>query len=219
MIFAYTFFVNGIFIRSKTLSLEAISLPPRSGKPATGLFVALHGWGANADDVCSLATFLQLEDYQFIFPNAPFPHPQVPQGRQWYDLNDRDYEGLTESRQLLRDWLLNLEEETGIPLSKTVLAGFSQGGAMTLDVGLSLPLASLCSLSGYLHSQPQIQTATKPPVLLVHGTQDMVVPLQAAQKARDELDKLGLEVDYHELAMGHEIQPVVLDLLCDFIQR
>jgi phospholipase/carboxylesterase len=97
------------------------------------------------------------------------------------------------------------------------LAGFSQGGAMTLDVGLTFPMAGLCSLSGYLHSQPQGNAIAIPPVFVVHGKQDLVVPIQAAQKAKDVLNSMGVTVEYHELAMGHEIIPEVLTLMQNFI--
>ena len=159
-----------------------------------------------------------LPDYQYIFPNAPFPHTHVPGGKAWYDLGDQNYSGLPESRKLLLDWLQSLEETTDIPLSQTILIGFSQGGAMTLDVGLSLPLAGLCSLSGYLHSQPQMTDSPSPPVLILHGRQDNVVPLQAAQRARDELVNLGVEVEYQEFDMGHEIQPLTLAVMENFIK-
>ena len=158
-----------------------------------------------------------LPDYQFLFPDAPFPHPQVPWGKAWYSLETSDYQGLPESRQILLDWLLSLESTTGVPLSHTILSGFSQGGAMTLDVGLNFSLAGLCSLSGYLHSKPQATSSTFPPVLIVHGRQDPVVPLKAAQKARDELTALGVAVEYQEFDMGHEIQPSVLALMHQFI--
>lgn len=159
----------------------------------------------------------KLPRYHFLFPDAPFPHPQVPAGRAWYALDTSNYQGLEKSRQLLLDWLLSLENLTGVPLTRTVLSGFSQGGALTLDVGLSLPLAGLCCLSGYLHSLPQVTRSSTPPVFMVHGRQDLVVPLRAAQQARDELIALGVAVDYHEFDMGHEVPPVVLGLMQQFI--
>lgn len=189
--------------------------------------MALHGWGANAQDLAALAPYLNLPDYQFVFPNAPFPHTYAPGGRMWYDIPanfsfqrsaDVDqWPELAASRQQLRDWLLGLEAETGVPLSQTILSGFSQGGAMTLDVGLTLPLAALMVLSGYLHAPAQIEPSP-PPVLMVHGQQDMVVPLRAAQQARDSLQQQGVAVTYHELAdMGHEIDPMVLKLMQSFV--
>ena len=91
-----------------------------------------------------------LPEYQFLFPDAPYSNSY--RGRMWYSLRNQDYQGLTASRQQLTDWLKSLESTTGVPLSRTILAGFSQGGAMTLDVGITLPLAGLVCLSGYLHS-------------------------------------------------------------------
>lgn len=186
----------------------------------------LHGWGANAQDVLSLANFLDLPDYQMIFPNAPFPHPQVPGGRMWYNFPAdfrfqttaafRDRPDLSASRQALLSFLTTLPAETGVPLERTILGGFSQGGAMTLDVGLDLPLAGLMVLSGYLHAPPQPQTERFPPVLMVHGRQDMVVPLESAQEARDSLRQLQVNLDYQEFDMGHEIQPIVLTQLQSF---
>ncbi|MBE9167941.1 alpha/beta hydrolase [Pleurocapsales cyanobacterium LEGE 06147] len=207
-------------------SIQAISVPPSQGEKPTHLLVALHGWGANAQDLVPFARMFNLPQFGFMFPNAPFAHPQVPGGRAWYALDSNEYRGLTQSRQLLLEWLQSLEKNTGVPLHRTFMAGFSQGGAMTLDVGLSLPLAGLCSLSGYLHAQPQARgerfalsvRERFPPVLIVHGRQDPVVPLQAAQQAREKLNALGINVKYREFNMGHEIQPPVLTLIEKFIR-
>jgi phospholipase/carboxylesterase len=131
------------------------------------------------------------------------------------------YQGLTQSRQLLTDWLQSLESSTGVPLSRTILSGFSQGGAMTLDIGLNLPLAGLVSLSGYLHpGAGNVETqnlASLPPVLIMHGRQDTVVPLEAAVLARETLESLGAAVQYYEFDMGHEIRPEMLELLRNFV--
>jgi phospholipase/carboxylesterase len=179
----------------------------------------LHGWGADASDLAPLSTVLNLPNYQFIFPSAPFPHPEVPGGKAWYALETPDYKGLDESRQMLLEWLRSLEATTGVPLSRTILSGFSQGGAMTLDVGSSLPLAGLCSLSGYLHSKPQKGDRSLPPVLIIHGTQDTVVPLKAAQQARDVFSVLGATVEYREFEMGHEINASAIEVLQAFIEK
>ncbi len=197
------------------MTLDAISLPPLGGSPPERLLVILHGWGANAEDLASLAAYLQLPSYQLLFPNAPLPHPHAPNGRAWYALEEEGYPGLAESRQQLADWLRLLAVSTGIPATHTVLAGFSQGGAMALDVGLRLPLAALCSLSGYLHAPPVPQF--QPPVLIVHGHHDPVVPINAAQQAQQVLKELGISVTYHEFAMGHEVTPAVLKVLREFL--
>lgn len=199
----------------KSLPLQFINVPQANGEVATGLIVCLHGFGSNAKDLAPFAPVLNLPNYQFLFPDAPYP--RVSGGRMWYNLDNADYQGLTTSRQQLTDWLKSLESTTGVPLSRTILSGFSQGGAMTLDVGLTLPLAGLISLSGYLHSQPQPTSTKFPPVLIVHGKQDQVVTLSAAQRARDILTNLGVAVKYQEFDMGHEIKPEVLFLMRSFI--
>ena len=198
------------------MSLQAISIPPASGKSAKGLIVLLHGWGANLDDLQSLAPELNLPDYRFLFPDAPFRHPHVPGGKMWYDLDSDNYEGLPESGQMLLDWLLSLEGITGVPLSRTILGGFSQGGAMTLDVGLRLPVAGLVSFSGYLHGEPE-PTGDLPPVLMMHGVQDGVVPVAVARQAHDILTELGVSVTYGEFNIGHQIITQEIELMRGFV--
>ena len=196
--------------------MQVINVPPTTGKEPTGLIVVLHGWGANAKDLASVVPFLNLPDYQFILPDAPFNHPHVAGGQAWYDFQQNN-KGYFESKQLLNDWLQSLEKETSIPLSQTILSGFSQGAAMTLDVGLHLPLAGLVALSGYLHPVTEVVKSAIAPILLVHGRLDSVVPLSAAQKARDSLLAMGAKVQYQEFDMGHEIRPEVIALIRNFI--
>ncbi|MEO1132608.1 MAG: hypothetical protein AAFX40_07875, partial [Cyanobacteria bacterium J06639_1] len=115
-----------------SLQVEWISTSHRE-QEGIAQIVLMHGWGANAFDLMPLARELDLPSCDFGFPNAPLPHPQIPDGRAWYDLENGA--GLAESAALLQDYLLKLPEQTGVPLSRTVLGGFSQGGAMTLRVG------------------------------------------------------------------------------------
>ncbi|HLP89677.1 MAG TPA: alpha/beta hydrolase [Nostocaceae cyanobacterium] len=205
-----------------TKALDFIRVSPTTGQAPKGVVVTLHGWGANAQDVASLLPYLSLPDYEFLFPNAPFPYPHAVNGRAWYDLRQENmYQGLEESRQILLDWMLSLESNTGVPLSQTILSGFSQGGAMTLDIGLRLPLAGLVVMSGYLH--PGAGTGDKqekwPPTLIMHGRQDQVVPLQAALQSRETVQLLGVAVDYHEYDTGHEINLQMLEMLQNFARK
>ncbi|HEY9883629.1 MAG TPA: alpha/beta hydrolase [Thermosynechococcaceae cyanobacterium] len=211
------------------MALQAITIPPASGQPPRGTVVILHGWGASAKDVWSLASLVHLPDFQLVFPDAPFSHPYSSGGKMWYDFPGsfnfqgtpefRDRKDLSTSRQLLTDFLKALPTTTGVPLSRTVLGGFSQGGAMTLDVGLGLPLAGLMVLSGYLHAPIVLSQTALPPVLMIHGKQDSVVPLAAAQRALASLRSLGADVRYQEFDMGHEIQPLVLKLIQSFVEE
>lgn len=198
-------------------NIEAISAMPSEGQ-TTHLLVMLHGWGASYQDFVPFAKVINLTGFGYFFPNAPYDHFQVPGGKAWYALENKDFTGLAESRQLLTQWLTSLEASTGVPLERTVLAGFSQGGAMTLDVGLTLPLAALCSFSGYLHYQPQAaENNTYPPTLIIHGREDSVVPVAAAIKAKDELTKIGVSVQYQEFEMAHEVRDPAIALFKQFI--
>ncbi|MBF2067878.1 MAG: alpha/beta hydrolase [Calothrix sp. C42_A2020_038] len=198
------------------MTLEFITIPPQNQQTPTHQIIMLHGWGANADDLASLVPYLDLPNYLFIFPNAPFPYPYSPVGRAWYDLSTENmYQGLPESREILTQWILSLEKSTGVALSQTILSGFSQGGAMTLDVGLQLPVAGLVSMSGYLHDR--IAVRYQAPTLIMHGIHDRVVPLQAAVKARETIKALGVVVEYHEFDAEHQINMEMLRILRNFI--
>lgn len=206
------------------MTLEAITVPPQTKQTPMQQIIMLHGWGANAEDLVSLAPYLNLPDYQFIFPNAPFPYPYSPGGRAWYDLrSDNMYKGLPECEEILRQWILSLEGSTSVPLSRTILSGFSQGGAMTLDVGPKLPLAGLVSISGYWHdikaSSNNINDKNRAPTLIMHGKQDSVVPLEKAVRAREALLALGIEVEYKEFDAEHEINIEMLEVLRNFILK
>ena len=207
------------------LGLEAIAIMPQG----TGerLMVLLHGWGANAEDVAGIINAINMVStpIRALLPNAPFAHPMVPGGRAWYNFpanydfrrrNDFETQAdLQESRQRLLNWMRALPEKTGIPLEKTIMGGFSQGGAMTLDIGLQLPLAAILVLSGYSHTA--IPTYISPrPVLLIHGKQDPVVPLSKAIETKSMLEKQGLSVTYHEFDMGHEVSMEALKIASQF---
>jgi phospholipase/carboxylesterase len=199
------------------MSLEAISIPPANKEKPKYLLVLLHGWGANYQDLAPLAPMFNLPNYQFLFPNAPFPHPQVPGGRAWYALESSNYFGLEESRQLLHNWLLSLPLSTDVPLEQTIVGGFSQGGAMSLDVGLKLPVAAVCSLSGYLHGEPENRIRSFPPVLMFHGKFDPIVPVALAQQARNKLESVGVTLQYQEFDIAHEISPQEITLMRQFL--
>lgn len=203
------------------MTLNYRSLPTQLPNPnAQGAIVALHGWGANCDDLVSLAPLVNLPNYQWIFPEAPFDH-QMPGGKMWYDLQSLDTDGLAKSCELLCDFLENLPELTGVPLEQTFLLGFSQGGAMTLDVGLVFPLAGLIALSGYLHiTEEELQELANmdfPPILVTHGTLDPVVPIAMARNTQEIFTRLGVAIAYEEYEMSHEIRPETCDRVHEFI--
>jgi phospholipase/carboxylesterase len=187
--------------------------------------IMLHGLGANGDDFASLATEMDLRAYgsiRFVFPHAPMMPITVNGGyvmRAWYDImgvdlvKREDEKGLRESTRHITA-LIDREVQRGIASNRIVLAGFSQGCAMTLMAGLRYPqpLAGLIGLSGYLPLTDQFaeerHTANQStPVFLAHGRQDPIVPFARGIAARDTLKELGHSVDWHEYAMPHTVCP------------
>ncbi|MGB7085797.1 MAG: alpha/beta hydrolase [Phormidesmis sp.] len=213
-------------------SLSAIAITPKNlvaDASSDKLMVLLHGWGANARDVAGLIEAISMISLPFkgILPDAPFAHPMAPGGRQWYGFPPNydfrmpyDFESqddLQQSREQLKSWMESLPSQTGIPLERTIMGGFSQGGAMTLDVGPRLPLAAMLILSGYSHA-PMGKYVSDRPILVVHGRQDPVVPLSKAQDTKAQLEQQGQSVAYHEFDMGHEVSLEALKVASQFCQ-
>ncbi len=189
----------------------------------TASIIVLHGLGADGNDFVPIAEELRLDaigPVRFIFPHAPVRPVTINGGmamRAWYDLlhadlvRREDEAGLRASR-LDIEALIATERERGIAASRIVLAGFSQGCAMTLLTGLrhTERLAGLVGLSGYL---PLVDTTVAErsaasmalPVFLAHGRDDTVIPLARAAASRDALQSLGCVVDWHEYPMAHSV--------------
>jgi phospholipase/carboxylesterase len=204
--------------------LDIIFVPAQTGNPI-GTIVLLHGWGANNEDLGDLVPYFNLPEYQFLFPNGIFDHEYSDEGKMWYSfigagqLTDLGRSQRSTSHQTLTEWVRSLPDSTGIPLDRTWIVGFSQGGAMTLDIGLDLPVAGLIVMSGYLHPDQPKPTQKSPPVLIVHGRQDDVVPISAARTGRETLIQWGIEVQSQEFDMGHSIIPEVLNVVRNFINN
>ncbi len=202
--------------------LDIIFVPARTNTPL-GTIVLLHGWGANNQDLGDLVPYFNLPEYQFLFPNGLFDHEYSEDGKMWYSftgagqLTDRSITQLVTSREVLTTWIESLPASTGIPLDRTWIAGFSQGGAMTLEIGLDLPVAGLIVLSGYLHPDRVKPQQAAPPVAIVHGRQDDVVQIAAARKSQEVLTQWGVDVLYQEFDMGHSIVPEVLQVVRQFV--
>lgn len=183
----------------------------------------LHGLGADGNDFVPIVEQLDLPNLgiRFIFPHAPMMPVTINGGfvmRAWYDildaglaLKEEDGRGLRASEQKIAA-LLDYEISRGIPASRIVLAGFSQGGAITLQTGLRYPhkLAGMLVLSGYL---PLMSTFAKErnavnqltPVFMGHGTIDNVVPMSLGVASRAQLTQAGYGVEWHEYPMMHGV--------------
>jgi len=191
----------------------------------THAVIWMHGLGADNRDFAPLATELGLTDspaVRFIFPNAPVRPVTINGGmamRAWYDIASpdlaqrEDASGLEASQRAI-EALIARENQRGIPAQHIVLAGFSQGCAMTLQTGLRHPetLAGLMGLSGYLPLADRVAREAHPanqntPIFLAHGALDPVVPLARAERARDALRAQGYAVDWHTYPMPHSVCP------------
>jgi len=183
----------------------------------------LHGLGADGNDFVPMVKELDLAGLpgiRFIFPHANAIPVTVNGGyvmRAWYDitgaeLTRREDEAGLRASQLAVEAFIAREKERGIPASRIVLAGFSQGCAMTLQAGLRHPerLAGLMCLSGYVPLAPTLaaersDAGVTTPIFMAHGRYDNVVPFDRAELSRDLLVSLGCQVEWHEYPMQHSL--------------
>jgi phospholipase/carboxylesterase len=200
--------------------LDGPRLAPRSG-PARQLVVLLHGYGADGNDLIDLGqAWQQLLPYAaFVSPHAPEPCGQAPVGRQWFALTFRDpnerWVGVNTAAPTLERFLDAELKKHGLPPSALALVGFSQGTMMALHVGLrrAVAPAAIVGYSGLLVLPPDgnleavaAQITARPPVLLVHGDSDDLIPPDALFAAAQGLAALGAPVEWHLSAgVGHGI--------------
>lgn len=173
--------------------------------PPQARLVLLHGWGADADDLLMLGEALAKQTnlpLELVALPAPEPHPQGV-GRQWYGLFPADWDAVPAAETALRNRLMDLAED-GLSLNRTVVLGFSQGAAMALSTGCDLPLAGLIACSGYPHPHWSAP-AERPPVLLIHGREDEVVPCTAVEEIRQRLANGSADVNLSMFEGGHTI--------------
>ena len=175
--------------------------------------ILLHGWGADTDDLLPVGKSIihnSCFDFELISLAAPSFRPN-DMGRQWYSLFPPDWNEAEIAVAKLLD-TLNAFDKTKISLKKTVLLGFSQGGAMAIDAGLSLDLGLVISCSGYSH--PKWDPIKNNPVLLSHGLQDDVVPVKASREILKRLkNKSNVNIELHEYNCSHTIHPDFIDVI------
>jgi phospholipase/carboxylesterase len=203
------------------MTLECIE-QQTADAPGTSLIV-LHGLGADGNDFVPIARELDLSAVggaRFVFPHAPMRPVTMNGGyvmRAWYDIagtpqaRREDEAGLRESQARI-EALIAREVARGMPASRIVLMGFSQGCAMTLLTGLRYPerLAGLVGLSGYLPlsaSTAAERSAANAdvPMFLAHGREDPMIGFERALSSRDALLTLGYSIEWHDYAMPHSV--------------
>ncbi|MBC3880492.1 dienelactone hydrolase family protein [Undibacterium sp. LX40W] len=205
--------------------LDTVEL--QTGYTPTASIIWMHGLGASGHDFLSIVGELDLHScphIRFVFPNAP----QIPVTLNggyimpaWYDIaaagtdiNKREDENGLRHSQVQIEALIAREIERGVAADKIVIAGFSQGCAMTLQVGLRHPqkLAGLMCLSGYVPLADKVADERHvanqhTPIFMVHGTADPVIPIQRAEQSRDLLKQLGYQIEWHDYWMQHSVSP------------
>ena len=208
--------------------VNGASLQPRSGGVPKQIVLLLHGYGSNGADLISLAPHWQaaLPDALFLAPNAPQRCPGA--GFQWWALAAFSpaalAAGSASAAPAIDAFIDRKLGQYGLTDADMAIVGFSQGTMMALHVGLRRParVAGIVGYSGMLTGAPELARLplTQPPVLLIHGSADPVVPVAALHAAKTGLDKLGIEVSTHvSPGVGHSIDPVGLRLGGEFIVK
>lgn len=211
------------------MHLDGPGLAPLSGGKAAYLVVLLHGVAANGNDLISLAHAWRalLPDAEFIAPNAPFPSDYAPEARQWFSLQDRAPEkllaGLREASAILDRFFDALLASRQLADAGLALAGFSQGAATALYAGLRRQpqIAGIVAFSGALPEAEGLRSdiRSKPPVFLVHGAADDVVPFQSMANAKAMLEAAGVSVTaVARPGLGHALDAAGVALAADFLR-
>lgn len=217
------------------------SLELETGSAPAWSVIWLHGLGADGSDFVPIVPQLMRDDWpavRFVFPHAPMRAVTINNGarmRAWYDIREMDLTNRADEMGVLEsidqvEALITREAERGVPASNVLLAGFSQGGAVTLAVGLKrlVPLAGMVVLSAYLplgtralEALEQTTPAAAPtqPLFMAHGELDLVVPIAAGIASAKRMAALGFTPQWYAYQMAHQVCPEQINELGDWMTR
>ena len=215
--------------------LPAVEKEFPMGKEVKASIIWLHGLGADGNDFAPIVPQIDLSfDFgvRFIFPHAPSIPVTINNGYvmpAWYDIKQMDVDRHVDIGQLQESasWVHNLidrEISRGIPSNKIIVAGFSQGGAVSFEAALtySQPLAGIMALSTYFATSKtvKINMVNKSiPVLICHGALDPVVPESLGKKSLSTLESLGFDVQYHSYPIDHAVCPQEIEDIGQWISK
>jgi len=196
--------------------LDGPRLAPLSGSRPNALVILIHGYGSNGDDLIGLARMIQpaLPGAAFVAPNAPSQLPRMAAAYQWWPIETfsmaERLAGVSAAAPGLDAFITEELTKAELPGSRVLLVGFSQGTMMALHVGLrrEQPLAGIVGISGMLVAPERLQAeiTSRPPVLLIHGTEDTVVPFSSMDLASTALTAAGVAVEVHASpGVGHSV--------------
>jgi phospholipase/carboxylesterase len=192
--------------------------------------LALHGWGAGAQDLLGLAPYLHGGQALVVCPEGPVAFEIQPGfvGHGWFPIRTGrplDPSEIGRAARLLRDFVDELLRTHPVNPRKLVVLGFSQGGVMAYDLVLRDPerFAGLVALSSWLPQELVAAVGRRPelaqlPVFVAHGSQDPMLPIAMGQASRDALIGLGVPATYREYPMGHEVSPELLRDLVEWLE-
>ena len=200
------------------MTLDGPRHPPVAGAGLARIVLLLHGSGADGDDLIGLAPAWAptMPDTLFVAPHAPFPCEGAPSGRQWFGIYGRDdamrLAGLRAAAAIVDGLIDDLLAETSLPPAALTLAGFSQGTMLALHVGprRAERLAGILGYSGRLLAPELLgeEVQSRPPVALIHGERDDLVPYASMAEAAAALERAGFTVETQgRPGLGHGIDP------------
>jgi phospholipase/carboxylesterase len=209
---------------SDLATLDGPRVPALSGQ-AQSLVILVHGYGSNGEDLIGLVPHWReaLPDTAFVSPNAPQGCPGAPGGYQWWGFgagSDRSA-GVTSAAPILDAFIDAELGRHGLGDDRLALVGFSQGTMMSLYVGpqRERQIAGIVGLSGALIDTGEAPK-THPPILLVHGDEDPMVPIEAFYRAREALERQGFDVTSHvSPGLGHGVDLAGVTLARRFLER
>lgn len=194
--------------------LFARTVEPAGGLQAQLTVVALHGLGSHEEDLLGFAGPLDLP-VRLVGARAPIPMPHGwGGGYAWYEFGPGGrpvVDGFENSLAALVRLVERVRSDHRVPASQLIVLGFSQGAVMTMAMGLAIPdhIGGIVAMSGYFPEpdgwQPPGADITDLPVLLTHGVDDPIVPVQGSRTAAERFRGLGAAVQYNEYPMGHEV--------------
>lgn len=203
--------------------------PANGGKPQQ-LIIFLHGYGADGNDLISLAPLFSesFPDAAFVSPNAPYPCEMSPFGRQWFPLIDRTpsvlLAGIQAATPILQHFIDDMQARFELPANKIALVGFSQGTMMSLFIAprRAEALGGVVGYSGILRGEELLadEVRSKPPICLIHGDMDEVVPYSGLEISWNALERVDITVEGHTRAgLGHGIDEEGINIAIEFLQR